>query len=284
MALTVKDILQLQSLCSFRLHAGQKGLSRYVVSAGIGDYEFCADIDFPRQTAFETDSLVLSSLLFAKGRPELLLPAVQQLYEAGVSGLAYKTVIFHELPDDVLAFCNAHAFPLFSFGSDAYFENIIYEIMNAVRADDTNLLTEGNIRRMLADDFAKSQVTLLAKSLSLAFKAHVMGVYIKVDDAAERDTFYQHAARCLKNFYLNRNLNDKALLISQNRRPLKSFSRSFWIFCITMKRRFASAAATFICRMRIWISVSAKAIRLISPPQLRRVALHPTTRSAPTVF
>ena len=56
--------------------------------------------------------------------------------------------------------------------------------MNAVRADDTNLLTEGNIRRMLADDFAKSQVTLLAKSLSLAFKAHVMGVYIKVDDAA----------------------------------------------------------------------------------------------------
>ena len=212
MALTVKDILQLQSLCSFRLHAGQKGLSRYVVSAGIGDYEFCADIDFPRQTAFEADSLVLSSLLFAKGRPELLLPAVQQLYEAGVSGLAYKTVIFHELPDDVLAFCNAHAFPLFSFGSDAYFENIIYEIMNAVRADDTNLLTEGNIRRMLADDFAKSQVTLLAKSLSLAFKAHVMGVYIKVDDAAERDTFYQHAARCLKNFYLNRNLNDKALL------------------------------------------------------------------------
>ena len=188
MALTVKDILQLQSLCSFRLHAGQKGLSRYVVSAGIGDYEFCADIDFPRQTAFEADSLVLSSLLFAKGRPELLLPAVQQLYEAGVSGLAYKTVIFHELPDDVLAFCNAHAFPLFSFGSDAYFENIIYEIMNAVRADDTNLLTEGNIRRMLADDFAKSQVTLLAKSLSLAFKAHVMGVYIKVDDAAERDT------------------------------------------------------------------------------------------------
>ena len=137
MALTVKDILQLQSLCSFRLHAGQKGLSRYVVSAGIGDYEFCADIDYPRQTAFEADSLVLSSLLFAKGRPELLLPAVQQLYEAGVSGLAYKTVIFHELPEDVLAFCNAHAFPLFSFGSDAYFENIIYEIMNAVRADDT---------------------------------------------------------------------------------------------------------------------------------------------------
>mgnify|MGYP002516979094 CR=1 FL=1 len=213
MALTIKDILQLQSLHSFRLHAGQKGLSRYVVSAGIGDYEFCPDIDYPRETAFEADSLILSSLLFAKGRPELLLPAVQQLYKAGVSGLAYKTVIFHALPEDVRTFCDAHAFPLFSFGSDAYFENIIYEVMNAVRADDTDLLTESKIRRMLAGDFPKSQVTLLAKSLSLAFKPHVMGVYIKAGgDAAGRDTFYPHAARCLKNLYLNRNLNDKALL------------------------------------------------------------------------
>ncbi len=82
--------------------------------------------------------------------------------------------------------------------------------MNAVRADDTNLPDRRQYRRMLADDFAKSQVTLLAKSLSLAFKAHVMGVYIKVDDAAERDTFYRTRHAVLKNFYLNRNLNDKA--------------------------------------------------------------------------
>ncbi len=60
----------------------------------------------PVKPHLKRDSLVLSSLLFAKGS-ELLLPAVQQLYEAGVSGLAYKTVIFHELPEDVLAFCNA---------------------------------------------------------------------------------------------------------------------------------------------------------------------------------
>lgn len=213
MALTVKDILQLQSLHSFRLHAGQKGLSRYVVSAGIGDYEFCPDIDYPRETAFEADSLVLSSLLFAKGRPELLLPAVQQLYEAGVSGLAYKTVIFHELPDEVLAFCDAHAFPLFSFGSDAFFENIVYEVLNAVRADDTDLLTESNLRRMIENDFPKSQVTRLAKTLSLAFKGHVLGVYIKSAAAeSERGSFDLQAERCLKNLYLNRNLNDKALL------------------------------------------------------------------------
>lgn len=66
MALTIKDLLLLQSLQKFRILAGYKGLSHYVTSAGIGDYEFCSDIDYPHETAFEKDSFVLSSLLFAK--------------------------------------------------------------------------------------------------------------------------------------------------------------------------------------------------------------------------
>ncbi len=239
MALTIKDVLQLQSLQGFQLHAGQKGLSRYVVSAGIGDYEFCSDVDFPREEAFEPDSLILSSLLFAKGQPELLLPAVQQLFDAGVSGLAYKTVIFDELPTEVLDFCNSNEFPLFSFGSDTYFENIIYEVMNAVRVDDADLLSENNIRSMIENEFPRVQVSRFAKMLSLAFKGNAMGVYIKpiaasssgdartADDSradtdarpdgiahhvTDHSSFDVRAERCLKNLYLNRNLNDKVLL------------------------------------------------------------------------
>ena len=213
MALTIKDILQLQSLQGFQLEAGQKGLSRYVTSAGIADYEFCIDIDYPREHAFEPDSLVISSLLFAKESPQLLLPAMQMLSDAGVSGLAYKTVIYSKLPEDVLDFCEEHDFPLFSFGNDTYFENIIYEVMNAVRADDTNLLTEANIRRLIATDYPKSQIPLLAKSLSLSFKQYVMGVYFKSKASeSEQDSFYQKAERAIKTIYLNRNLNGKALL------------------------------------------------------------------------
>lgn len=88
MALTIKDILQLQSLHGFQLISGHKGLSRYVTSAGILDYEVCPDIDYPREAAFEKDSVVLSSLLFAKDNHELILPAVEHLYSSGVSGFA----------------------------------------------------------------------------------------------------------------------------------------------------------------------------------------------------
>ena len=112
MALTIKDILQLQSLRGFQLISGHKGLSRYVTSVGILDYEVCPDIDYPRDTAFEKDSVVLSSLLFAKDNPELILPAVEQLYASGVSGFAYKTVIYSNLPEEVNDFSEEHNFPI----------------------------------------------------------------------------------------------------------------------------------------------------------------------------
>lgn len=208
MALTIKDILQLQSLRGFQLVSGHKGLSRYVTSAGILDYEVCPDIYYPREKAFEKDSVVLSSLLFAKDNPELILPAVEQLCASGVSGFAYKTVIYNNLPEEVTKFSEEHDFPIFCFGKNTYFENIIFEVMNAVLSDDTNLLTESTIKKMIENDLSKSQVYFLSKNVSLNFKEYAMGVYIK----ACSDDFYIDIDRHLKNFYLNRNLNDKALI------------------------------------------------------------------------
>ena len=205
MALTIKDILQLHSLKKMELISGYQGLLHYVSSAGIADYEFCSDLDYPRENAFEKGSFVLSSLLFAKENPASILPAVKQLFEAGVSALAYKTVIF---PQEVLDFANKNDFPIFRFGTNVYFENIIFEITDAIRLDDTNLLTETNIKKMIHNEFSKSQVYFLSKNISLSFKEYSMGVYIKSSD----DGFRLNLDRYYKNFYLNRNLNDKALL------------------------------------------------------------------------
>ena len=208
MALTITDILQLQSLQKFELVSGKKGLNHYVTSAEIADYEFCSDILHPLENPFEKESLVLSSLLFAKGRPEEILPAVEKLFESGVSGFAYKTVFFSDLPAEVLDFSNENNFPIFRFGMDAFFENVIFEIMDAIQSDDTNLLTENNLSRMINNDLPQSQVYFLSKNISLLFKEYAMGVYIKNCS----DEFYMNLDRYFKNFYLNKGLNGKAIL------------------------------------------------------------------------
>ena len=69
MALTITDILQLQSLQKFELVSGKKGLAHYVTSAEIADYEFCSDILHPLENLFEKESLVLIQPFFCKRPP-----------------------------------------------------------------------------------------------------------------------------------------------------------------------------------------------------------------------
>lgn len=66
MALTVKDILQLDGLSKMRLIAGEGGLDRYVVSLGIADNEFSSFADQSERNVFEADMIILSTLLFPK--------------------------------------------------------------------------------------------------------------------------------------------------------------------------------------------------------------------------
>ena len=94
MALTIKDILQLHSLKNMEVISGYQGLLHYVSSAGIADYEFCADLDYPRENAFERGSFVLSSLLFAKEKPALILPAVKQLLRRVYLRLRIRQLFF----------------------------------------------------------------------------------------------------------------------------------------------------------------------------------------------
>lgn len=52
-----------------------------------------------REETFDPHSLVLSSLLFANKKPEILIEIIEELIKFNVSALAYKAVIFKDLPD-----------------------------------------------------------------------------------------------------------------------------------------------------------------------------------------
>ena len=126
MALKVKDLLHLQSLQGLKLLSGERGLDRAVCSVGILDYEFARGVDYYNEAPFERDSFVISSLLFAQADSSRILAAVRTLYDMGIAAFAFKSVIFDTLPQEVLDFSNEKAFPIFVFGLERYFENIVY--------------------------------------------------------------------------------------------------------------------------------------------------------------
>lgn len=208
MALKVKDVLQLQSLQGMKLVAGKKGLDRVVCSAGIADYEFAMDIEYHNDNPFDKDSFVISSLLFAKNDAERIMEAVKILYEMGTSAFAYKNIIYGELPEEVIRFANEKGYPVFTFGQNVYFENIIYEIMDAVQQEDMMLLAEQNIMKMIEHQLPKEEVNQISKSISLFFKEYAMAVYVSPPLKGEK----LDVRRILRSFYLNKSLKNKCML------------------------------------------------------------------------
>lgn len=190
-----------------KLIAGEGGLDRPVCSAGIADYEFARKIHMNCELAFAADSFVISSLLFAMDDEDRILEAVKSLYRQNTSGFAYKNVIFETLPREVAEFCDAHDFPLFVFGQDIYFEDVIFEIMDAVQQDDTRILSGETIRKMIEGQLLAEQVERTEKGLSLLFKSCICGIYVSPKNGAVLE-----AERLFRSYYLNKSLKQKALL------------------------------------------------------------------------
>ena len=119
MALTVREIWQMEKFQSFRLVAGKKGLENEIENIGILDYEYAVeDVELQQKWAFGKRGFVISSLLFAKDHPEKILDALRGLVRDHVSALAVKTVCYQELPEEAIHFADDNALPIFLFGRD----------------------------------------------------------------------------------------------------------------------------------------------------------------------
>jgi hypothetical protein len=207
MSITDRGLTKLNSLKNFKLLAGEKGLNRIVTVAEILDHEFLDNDKQFKVEAFDRENFVISSMLFAKENMNLILPAIEGLMNAGVSGFAFKTVIYDKMPQEVLNFSDKHSFPIFSFNG-AEFENVIFEIMYAVKNDDSMLNIEKNIEKMIEYDLTRSEIKVLTKGISTNFKQNTEAAYISnigMDNINYNDVI-------IRRFYANEQLSSKATM------------------------------------------------------------------------
>ena len=210
MALTVRDLTKLQCFQPLTLVSGKSGLENKVSGMGILDYELMPEfIDDFLQT-FTPGDFVLCSFLYqyCTNRPEEILPMVKALYSYGAAGIGFKAILYPTLPEEVLNFADEKKFPVFQFGKDTYYENLVYEITDALQTDDRNLLTSENIDSMILGTMPQNRIYTIAKNLSISFKEWCQVTYVTFYS----DVFKRNISRYFQNFYLNRNLSNKAMI------------------------------------------------------------------------
>ena len=106
MALTVRDVLDLPCGQKMNLIAGKNGLDRTVVTVEIADYEFDPDVEYDASAEMESNGFIITSFLFAKDDPSLILESVRQMYDIGMACVAFKRIIYDELPPEAIAFAD----------------------------------------------------------------------------------------------------------------------------------------------------------------------------------
>ncbi|MEJ9227475.1 PucR family transcriptional regulator [Priestia aryabhattai] len=178
--MTVKDLFQLSLTKNFSIVAGYNALHKIIISVGILDFEFTEGIQPMREEAFEPHSLVLSSLLFANQQPELLIETIKELIKLKVSALAYKPVIYEDLPDEVLQFANEQDFPILRFGGDEYFEEVIFEVMTYIKGRENDLFLQNIMRCLIEDEVSEPQLQSFLQQMNKPFEEYVFTANIRM--------------------------------------------------------------------------------------------------------
>lgn len=182
MKLTVKDLFNIPVLSNFKLVAGEGGLNNPIEVTEILDFEFIQGVDLSRDSVFDGKSLALSSLLFAKDNPSLIVDAVKKLHALNVSCLAYKTVLVKKIPQEAIDFANAHNFPLLEFGGDEFFESIILSVNQELDAGRDIAALEREFSRMISQETTAKEESKLCKKINIGFKKYIRAVSIRDND------------------------------------------------------------------------------------------------------
>ena len=181
MAITILEAMKLPTLKDFELIAGYRGLDREIQRASILDYEYEKSLsDKPIQTYFEKEDFVISSLIYAKDDPSLILESVKGLVSDGVSGLAVKNIYYDVLPEEVIKYANQMDFPIFMFDKKgSYYEDIVTEIYDKNKEKNSISYQEAKIGILLKEDMDKSSVKNMAKDFNISFKENMFSICLK---------------------------------------------------------------------------------------------------------
>lgn len=153
----LRDVMKLSELSGFRLIAGKGGLDRQVNACEIIDFEFADGIEFSREEMFYGNSIGLTSLMFARYDPSMILDAVKQLDSMGVACLSYKPIFFKELPEEVLTYSETNNFPIYEITDDAFFEDIVLAVKKEAGLDMTEKEVEEAFEKVLQDSISDNE-------------------------------------------------------------------------------------------------------------------------------
>jgi len=188
MSIKISELLQQPAFSAFRIAAGVNGLNRYVSKVNILDFEYDSLQDTKSAFGlFEKEAFVLTSLLFAKDHPEMILESVKLLVRDGASALAIKEIYYHDLPNEVIDYANQHQFVILMFERDGgFFETLITELTALIEMSQDDEYNEKKLLMLMDETLSKGSQRMLSEELFPTLQAPFYAAYMKVKPLLSR--------------------------------------------------------------------------------------------------
>lgn len=178
----VRDLCQIKNLDHFRLIAGEKGLDNTVENVVIFEYE---SIGHAPENYYKNDFMV-STLIFAKENPELILSTIQKLAQLGISGMAIKSVYYKTLPAEITEYADKLGLPIFLF-NDTYIEDVIVSINNYMKSEENYSRYEKNFFELLFENPSARKISKKAAFMNTGRKTKFSSMYLLAKSNTDRD-------------------------------------------------------------------------------------------------
>lgn len=188
--LQVNEIINLTLFKEFNLIAGQRGLTNQTNNIVILEYEPINN----RYDVFHEGDFVLSSLFFAKDRPDLIIVAFKELIKRKISGIAIKTVFFDNIPDDVMKIAEAHKLPVFLFET-AYMEDLILSANELLKTKLQFVVFEEKITNLIQNYPSPYKVNNTLKEINPEFHPNIITAYITSTSNSGANTIHSYFQR-----------------------------------------------------------------------------------------
>lgn len=156
----LQDIHSLKKVKNIRLVAGRGGLNRFFSNIVVYEY----DPNTKRSGTYYQGDFVVTTLIYAKDNPALVVSTLTALMEQGIVGLLIKSVHYPVLPAEVLARADEKNIPIFLF-DDTYMEEVIVEVTSLINSARKYYLYENDLDRLYREPLSSAEVLRIAELL-----------------------------------------------------------------------------------------------------------------------
>jgi len=174
LSLNVSNAANLTHTKKFVLIAGKGGIEKKIDALGIIEHEKKEEI----AKVFREGDFVITNFYSIKDTPEDIFDIVKTLIEIKVSALAIKNLYFKKISEDVIEYANEHDFPIFIYDKEILSEEIIFDIINALKNEDDRDYITSKIYGIINSKLSANMIKKIAYEINRNFKDNVIVSYI----------------------------------------------------------------------------------------------------------